>query len=119
MHPSGTSEVWSLAGPGRLSSMADTPIVDNPLAGRLEFRDAEHLAELVYRIDGKRLVLVHTGVPDELGGRGLGGELVRAALDKARAEDLVVDPQCAFARSWLREHPEVRQGVLVEPESYG
>jgi uncharacterized protein len=99
--------------------MADTLIVDNPLAGRLEYRDGEHLAELVYLIDGKRLVLVHTGVPDELGGRGLGGELVRAALEKARAEDLVIDPQCPFARGWLDKHPDEHQGVLIEPRSYG
>ena len=98
--------------------MADTPIVDNTAAGRFELRDGEHLAELVYRIDGKRLVLVHTGVPDELGGRGLGGELVRAALGKARAEDLVIDPQCPFARGWLAKHPDESQGVLVTPRNH-
>jgi predicted GNAT family acetyltransferase len=98
--------------------MADTPIVDNTAAGRFEFRDGEHLAELVYRIDGKRLVLVHTGVPDELGGRGLGGELVRAALGKARAEDLVIDPQCPFARGWLAKHHDESQGVLVTPREH-
>ncbi len=99
--------------------MADTPIVDNAAAGRFEYRDGEHFAELVYRVRGNRLVLVHTGVPDELGGRGLGGELVRAALDKARADDLVVDPQCPFARSWLRKHPDERQGVLVAADDHG
>ena len=98
--------------------MADIAIVDNAAAGRFEYRDGEHLAELVYRIDGKRLVLVHTGVPEELGGRGLGGELVRASLDKARAEDLVVDPQCPFARGWLSKHPDDRQGVLIAPRTY-
>jgi uncharacterized protein len=99
--------------------MADTPIVDNTAAGRFEYRDGEHLAELIYRVAGNRLVLVHTGVPDELGGRGLGGELVRAALDKARAEDLVVDPQCPFASGWLRKHPDEREGVLIAPRDYG
>jgi predicted GNAT family acetyltransferase len=99
--------------------MADITIVDNTAAGRLEYRDGDHLAELVYRIDGNKLVLVHTGVPDELGGRGLGGALVRAAIDKARAENLVVDPQCPFARGWLRRNPDARQGILLAPPDYG
>jgi predicted GNAT family acetyltransferase len=99
--------------------MADTPIVDNPGAGRFEHHEDGHLAVLNYRLDGKRLVLVHTGVPDELGGRGLGGRLVRAALDKARADELVIDPQCPFARDWLRKHPDAVQGLLVAPRDYG
>jgi uncharacterized protein len=99
--------------------MADNQIVDNASAGRFEYRDGEHLAELVYRVRGNRMVLVHTGVPDELSGRGLGGELVRAALDKARADDLVVDPQCPFARSWLQKNPDEAQGVLVAADDRG
>lgn len=93
--------------------MTDTSIVDNPTAGRFEHRDGLHLAELVYRVEGERLVLVHTGVPDELGGQGVGGELVRAAVGKARAEGLVIDPQCPFARRWLQRHPDAHGGVRV------
>ena len=75
-----------------------------------------HEAELVYRLDGDRLTLVHTGVPDELGGQGLGGVLVRAALDRAEAEGLTVVPQCPFARSWLDKHPdEAARVTLVAP----
>ncbi|HEY8526638.1 MAG TPA: GNAT family N-acetyltransferase [Acidimicrobiales bacterium] len=93
--------------------MTDTSIVDNPTAGRFEHREGEHLAELVYELEGNRLTLVHTGVPDELGGRGLGGRLVRAAIDKARAEGLVIVPQCPFARDWLKGHPDAHDGVTV------
>jgi uncharacterized protein len=98
--------------------MADTVIVDNPAAGRFEYRDGDHLAELVYRIDGNRLVLIHTGVPDELGGRGLGGKLVRASLDKARSDGLVIDPQCPFAREWLSKHPDEHEGIVIAPRTY-
>lgn len=99
--------------------MSDTPIVDNPAAGRFECAENGHTAVLDYRLDGGKLVLLHTGVPDELGGRGLGGRLVRAALAKARAEDLVIDPLCPFAREWLRKHPDEVQGVLVTPRDHG
>lgn len=66
-----------------------------------------HVAHLDYRREADRLVLVHTEVPDELGGKGLGGRLVEAAVDEAAAAKLVVVPECPFAASWLDRHPDV------------
>lgn len=71
-------------------------------------------AQLVYAVEPGRLVLVHTEVPDALSGRGLGGELVRAALRRAAAEDLTVVPWCPFARRWLRAHADAVGGVNVD-----
>ncbi len=71
-------------------------------------------AELVYRVEGERLELIHTGVPEEWGGRGIGGRLVRAALRRARAEHLTVVPWCPFARRWLLDHPDEAAGVPVD-----
>lgn len=73
-----------------------------------------HEAELVYRREGDRLVLVHTGVPEELGGRGLGGVLVRAALDRAVAEGLTLVPECPFARAWLEKHPDEAASAAID-----
>jgi hypothetical protein len=70
--------------------------------------------ELVYERDLERLVLVHTGVPDELEGRGIGGVLVRAAISLAARDNLVVVPRCPFARGWLERHPEVQELVEIE-----
>ena len=58
-------------------------IVDDVASSRFLHVEDGHEAELVYRAEEGRLVLVHTGVPDELGGRGLGGRLV-ARRDRAR-----------------------------------
>jgi predicted GNAT family acetyltransferase len=71
-------------------------------------------SELVYRQVGRRLILVHTGVPDALAGRGVGGALVRAAIDWAVEEALVVVPTCPFANSWLRKHPDVAATVDID-----
>ncbi|MCB0978372.1 MAG: N-acetyltransferase [Acidimicrobiales bacterium] len=70
-------------------------------------------AELVYRLADGRLRLVHTGVPEELGGRGIGGRLVRAALDRAAAEGLTVVPSCEFARAWIDKHPDEAARVTI------
>jgi len=63
-------------------------------------------AELVYNLDGRRLVLLHTGVPGPARNQGTGGCLVNAALERAVAQQLVIVPLCSFARHWLQEHPD-------------
>jgi predicted GNAT family acetyltransferase len=59
-------------------------------------------------------VLVHTAVPPELEGQGIGGTLVRAALERAASEGLTVVPLCPFARGWLQRHPEAASQVVVD-----
>jgi uncharacterized protein len=73
-----------------------------------------HEAELVYDRGPEQLVLVHTGVPDELEGKGVGAVLVQSAVDFAAREHLVVVPRCPFARRWLKRHPEVAETVPIE-----
>jgi predicted GNAT family acetyltransferase len=90
------------------------PAVDNEAASRFEVSVNGRLAELVYRREGDRLVLVHTAVPDELEGRGVGGILVTAAIERARQHGLTVVPRCPFARGWLERHPEVASRVPIE-----
>ena len=90
------------------------PVVDNEDASRFELSVDGHVAELVYRRNGERLVLLHTGVPDELEGRGLGGILVTAAVERALQEGLTVVPSCPFARRWLARHPEVASRVPID-----
>ncbi|WP_447936723.1 GNAT family N-acetyltransferase [Thermomonas fusca] len=65
-----------------------------------------HAARLDYIEDEGRLTITHTIVPPEIGGRGIAGELVRAALAYARDSGLKVDPQCSYADAWMRRHPE-------------
>jgi uncharacterized protein len=94
--------------------MTEPDITDNAAESRFEAHLDGQLAELTYRRVGKRLVLVHTGVPDALSGRGLGGHLVLAALRKAAADGLTVVPLCPFARNWLERHPDEAATVTVD-----
>jgi uncharacterized protein len=70
----------------------EAPVVDDTAAGRFVIREGGTEAELLYALDGDRILLVHTGVPEEWGGRGIGGRLVRAALERAEANALTVVP---------------------------
>jgi len=94
--------------------MSDVVVTDNQRDSRLEIHADGQLAELLYRTRAGRLILVHTGVPEALGGRGLGGELVRAAIGKASADSMTLVPLCPFARSWLERHPEEAAKVTID-----
>jgi uncharacterized protein len=89
-------------------------VTDNRDESRLEIHEDGELAELVYRTRADRLIAVHTEVPDALGGRGLGGQLVLAAIDKAGREGKTLVPLCPFARSWLERHPAEAAGVPID-----
>jgi len=86
--------------------MSDLPIVHNPKNSRFELTLEGHTAVLEYTQDGEELIFTHTGVPAELGGRGLGGALARAGLEFARAEGKKVVPLCSFVAGYLAKHPE-------------
>ena len=94
--------------------MTDIAVQDETNASRFAAHLDGATAELVYRLVGDRLVLVHTGVPTELEGHGLGGTLVLAAIDRAEAEGLTVVPRCPFARAWLERHPDEAARVTIE-----
>jgi predicted GNAT family acetyltransferase len=95
--------------------MTDVPhATDNTDASRFELVLDGQLAELTYRRRADRLVLIHTEVPDALGGRGIGGQLVSAAVERAAAEGRTVVPLCAFARGWLERHPDTAATVTID-----
>jgi uncharacterized protein len=87
---------------------------DEPQQSRFVVRGSGGAAELEYRLDGDRFYLVHTEVPDAWEGRGVGGQLVRAAVARAAANELTVVPWCPFAHKWLRTHPDVAAGVSID-----
>ena len=67
-----------------------------------------HPARVDYTFDptGAVMAITHTIVPPEIGGRGIAGALVQAALEHARAQGWKVEPQCSYADAWMRRHPE-------------
>ncbi len=95
----------------------DAPVVDDTARSRYVIREGGAEAELIYALQGDRLILVHTEVPDEWSGHGIGGRLVRAALARAQANDLTVVPWCPFARRWLPDHPDEAAAVTIDWET--
>ena len=83
-----------------------TDVRNNTDKNRYELSVDGHLAATYYRIADGVITFVHTEVPDALAGRGVGGKLVKGALDQVRAAGLKVVPQCPFVRAYIVKHPD-------------
>jgi predicted GNAT family acetyltransferase len=81
-------------------------VVNNETARRFEMTVDGHTGFVKYARTGDRIELIHTEVPPELGGRGLGGVLAKAALDYAQQNGLKVIPTCPFVKKYLERHTE-------------
>ncbi|MBC6994983.1 GNAT family N-acetyltransferase [Neolewinella lacunae] len=81
-------------------------VVNNPEKYRFEVISGGLTSKLEYRLGRNRLALVHTEVPEELAGQGIGSALVTTALTYAREHDLIVLPYCPFVAAYLERHPE-------------
>lgn len=76
---------------------------------RFELQHDGHVAVLTYEKGDGDVALVHTVVPPELEGAGVGSRLAEAAVGWAHEQGLRVVPVCPFVQSWLQEHPEAAQ----------
>lgn len=65
------------------------------------------LAFLEYRLHEGKLVLMHTEVPERLGGKGIGTALVEYAFNHARLNHMAVKVYCPFVLKYLQRHPEL------------
>lgn len=79
-------------------------IVNNKAQHRFELVVDGHLAAAYYKRDGDVITFIHTEVPAELGGRGVGSKLVQGALDQVRSEGLKVIAECPFVKAWIGKH---------------
>ena len=86
--------------------MSELEIRHDATAQRFETHVEGHVAVVDYTLEGGIMTITHTGVPEAIGGRGVASELVRVALDHARASGWRVHPQCPYAAVWIRRHPD-------------
>jgi predicted GNAT family acetyltransferase len=85
--------------------MAST-VRDNTEKHQFELIVDGHTALAAYRLKPGVITFTHTEVPEALGGRGVGSELAKGALDQARQRGLKVVPLCPFIKAYIEKHPE-------------
>ncbi len=81
-----------------------TDVVNNNAQHRYELTVDGHTAATYYEISGGVITFVHTEVPPELGGKGIGSKLIKGALDQVRAGGLKVIAQCPFVRALIEKN---------------
>jgi predicted GNAT family acetyltransferase len=84
---------------------------NNEAEGRYELEVDGETAFAAYRREGGEILFDHTDVPPALEGRGIGGALVKGALEDVRAKGLKVVPNCSFVRGWIERHGEAQDLV--------
>ena len=84
--------------------MTDT--VNNPAKHRYELAVDGHIAATYYKVEDGVITFVHTEVPPELGGKGIGSKLIKGALDQVRAAGSKVIAQCPFVKAYIEKHSE-------------
>ncbi|HEV7780303.1 MAG TPA: GNAT family N-acetyltransferase [Chitinophagaceae bacterium] len=74
--------------------------------------DGNYLAQMTYTMPSPdKMIIDHTEVSDELRGKNVGYQLVFAAVEYARANNIKIIPLCPFAASVFKKKPEL-QDVL-------
>jgi predicted GNAT family acetyltransferase len=82
------------------------PVRDNTDLHRFEMDADGHVAYSNYTLADGVITFMHTEVPKELEGRGIGSALVRGELEAARSRGLKVVAKCPFVAAYIKKHAE-------------
>jgi predicted GNAT family acetyltransferase len=86
---------------------------DNPAGHRFEpsIDGSDEPAIAYYQVEGDRLMLTHTEVPQFFAGRGIGSELARGVFEAIRESRRKAVLRCGFMGGFYSRHPEYRDIV--------
>ncbi len=84
----------------------DYTVIDNPSESRFEMAVGKELAIAEYRIEGNKVLLTHTEVPEALGGQGIGSKLAKGVFEAIRDSGRHAVPLCSFMAAWVARHSE-------------
>ena len=88
-------------------------VVENSEEHRFELAiDADNAALAYYRLDGDRVVLTHTEVPQQYAGRGIGSKLAQGLFDILRKTGRKAVVKCPFLNVWAARHPGYNDVII-------
>lgn len=86
-------------------------VVENTAENRFELMLDDGIALVAYRRDGERLVLIHTEVPEQFAGQGVGSRLAKGVFELLRTSGRKAVIRCEFLKGWLAKHPDYNDVV--------
>lgn len=81
-------------------------LINNTERGAFELPVQDGVAFISYRDNDGVISLMHTEVPEDLEGQGIGSALVEKTFHYLEANNLRMVPRCAFVMTYLKRHPE-------------
>lgn len=90
----------------------------NAESNRLELEIEGSTAFIEYKLSGHTIFLIHTEVPKELEGRGVGGAIVQKALQYAKDNGYYIVPLCPFVQAYLQRHKEWNDIIAPDAERF-
>lgn len=79
---------------------------NNTVLNRFEQKLDGGVAFATYRASSGKLTILHTEVPAEMRGSGVGSRFMRLVLEEIRRHGLKVVPKCSFVRAFMSTHPQ-------------
>lgn len=90
-------------------------VIDNPAQHRFELPidgGEDDIAAVYYRIEDCNLILIHTEVPYQFSGYGIGSQLARGVFEAIRLTGRKAVLRCSFMGSYYARHPEYSDIVV-------
>jgi uncharacterized protein len=81
-------------------------INDNVEMRRFEMPIGDELAVSYYSTEGNRTTLLHTEVPPQFSGQGVGSQLAHEVFEVLRKRGQRVIAKCPFMAKYAAKHPE-------------
>ena len=92
-------------------------LINNTAKNRLELHIGGYVAFEDYTIQEDYISYLHTEVPAELAGKGVGSTLAKMILDFAAGRHLKVKPICPFIKAYIDKHPNYQaNSVFHNPD---
>ena len=95
--------------------LAKLKTVNKELENQFVLQVEEFTAFIDYKVGKKDdIYIIHTKVPTELEGRGVGHKLVRESLAIIESANQKVVPLCPFVRAYMKKHQADYEHLLAE-----
>lgn len=94
-------------------------VLKNSDKSRFELEIDGYIAFIDYKQKDQLIKLIHTEVPEELGGRGVAATLVEKTLVYLENNNFTLYPYCPYVYAYIKKHPDWKRIVDTTFPKYG
>ncbi|WJG09912.1 GNAT family N-acetyltransferase [Aliiglaciecola sp. LCG003] len=81
-------------------------LIHNEKECKYEYHIDGHIAYITYDVQGDKVHLTHTIVPDDLAGKGLAKTLLEDVLEEIKKANKKAVAQCSYVVRYQEKHPQ-------------